>query len=50
MPNATNELKVGDEAPDFKLKSHLDTEVTLSSFKGQKNVVIAFYPVAFTPV
>ena len=50
MPNPTNELKVGDEAPDFKLPSHLDSEVTLSSFKGKKNVVLAFYPVAFTPV
>ena len=50
MPNPTNALKVGDEAPDFTLKSHLDTEITLSSFKGKKNVVLAFYPVAFTPV
>lgn len=50
MPNPTNELRAGDEAPDFKLNSHLDTEVALSSFRGKKNVVIAFYPVAFTPV
>ncbi len=50
MPNPTNELKVGDEAPDFTLPSHQDSEVTLSSFKGNKNVVLAFYPVAFTPV
>lgn len=50
MPKATNELKVGEEAPDFTLPSHLDSEVTLSSFKGKKNVVLAFYPLAFTPV
>ena len=50
MPKATNELKVGEEAPDFTLPSHLDSEITLSSFKGKKNVVLAFYPLAFTPV
>ena len=50
MPKSTNELKVGDEAPDFTLPSHLDSEITLSSFRGVKNVVMAFYPVAFTPV
>jgi peroxiredoxin len=44
--------KVGEEAPDFTLKSHLDTDtdVKLSDFRGKKNVVLAFYPLAFTPV
>jgi peroxiredoxin len=42
--------RVGEEAPDFTLKSHLDTEVKLSDFRGKKNVVLAFYPLAFTPV
>jgi peroxiredoxin len=42
--------KVGEEAPDFMLKSHLDTDVKLSDFRGKKNVVMAFYPLAFTPV
>jgi len=43
---------VGDMAPDFELKSHLekDKKVRLSDFRGQKNVVIAFYPLAWTPV
>ena len=50
MPKATNELKVGEEAPEFTLPSHLDSEITLSSYKGKKNVVLAFYPLAFTPV
>ncbi len=43
-------LKVGDKAPDFKLKSHLGDEVSLADFKGKKNVVLAFYPLSFTPV
>ena len=42
--------KVGEEAPDFTLRSHLDTDVKLSDFRGKKNVVLAFYPLAFTPV
>jgi hypothetical protein len=44
--------EVGDMAPDFELKSHLekDKKVKLSNFRGQKNVVIAFYPLAWTPV
>lgn len=43
-------LKAGDVAPDFNLKSHLEDEVSLSQFKGKKNVVLAFYPLSFTPV
>jgi peroxiredoxin len=43
-------LKAGDAAPDFKLMSHLGDEVSLSQFKGKKNVVLAFYPLSFTPV
>ena len=42
-------LRIGDPAPDFTLQSHLDTAVTLSSLRG-KNVVIAFFPLAFTPI
>jgi mycoredoxin-dependent peroxiredoxin len=42
--------KVGEEAPDFTLKSHLDSDVNLSDFRSKKNVVLAFYPLAFTPV
>ena len=43
-------LKVGDEAPDFELRSHRGGTVSLSAFRGRKNVVIAFHPLAFTPV
>ena len=50
MAKSVNAPKVGEEAPDFSLKSHLGTEVTLSTFRGKKNVVMAFYPLAFTPV
>src|SRR6266550_834122 len=44
--------EVGDLAPDFELKSHLekDKKVKLSDFRGKSNVVIAFYPLAWTPV
>jgi peroxiredoxin len=51
-------LDVGDLAPDFTLLGTGDgagrggprKRVALSSFRGQKNVMIAFYPAAFTPV
>jgi len=42
-------LQVGQMAPDFTLKSHLDKPVTLSDLRG-KNVVLAFYPMAWTPI
>jgi peroxiredoxin len=42
-------LKVGDLAPDFILPSHLDKDVKLSDFRG-KNVVLAFFPLAWTPI
>ncbi len=42
-------LKVGMMAPDFTLPSHLGSNVTLSDFRG-KNVVLAFFPLAWTPV
>jgi peroxiredoxin len=43
-------LKPGDEAPDFELRSHRGGTVKLSDFRGKKNVVVAFHPLAFTPV
>ena len=44
--------EVGDMAPEFELPSHLekDKKVKLSDFRGKKNVVLAFYPLAWTPV
>ena len=41
-------LKVGDEAPDFTLPSTSGEKVKLSDFRGKKNVVLAFFPAAFT--
>ena len=44
--------EVGDLAPDFELPSHLEKgkKVKLSDFRGKKNVVLAFYALAFTSV
>lgn len=42
-------LKIGDKAPDFKLFSSEKKEVSLSDYKG-KNVVVLFFPMAFTSV
>lgn len=44
------EVKVGDVAPDFTLKNEEGQEVTLSSFRGKKNVALAFYPFDWSPV
>jgi len=46
-PTSTT-LKVGDSAPDFTLPSTAGKPVKLSDFKGKKNVVLAFFPAAFT--
>jgi peroxiredoxin len=43
-------VEVGDEAPDFELKDQHGTPVRLSSFRGKKNVVLVFYPLAFSGV
>ena len=42
-------LKVGQPAPDFSLKSHAGDTVRLSDYRG-KNVVLAFFPLAWTPI
>ena len=43
-------LTIGQEAPDFTLKNQFGEDVTLSSFRGKKNVVIVFYPFAFSGI
>ncbi len=48
--DSTLKVKVGDPAPDFTLPSISGEEVSLSSFKGKKNVVLSFVPAAWTPV
>ncbi|HBY08719.1 MAG TPA: hypothetical protein DEH22_13400 [Chloroflexi bacterium] len=42
-------LQIGQLAPDFTLNSHLNREVTLSDYRGT-NVVLVFFPLAWTPV
>lgn len=42
--------KVGDKAPDFTLLSHLGDSVSLNEYRDQKNVVLAFHPLAWTSV
>lgn len=41
-------IQIGDIAPDFTLKDNAGRDVTLSSFRGEKQVVLAFYVFAFT--
>ena len=43
-------VEVGQQAPDFELKDQHGTPVRLSSFRGKKNVVLVFYPLAFSGV
>jgi len=42
-------VNVGDKAPDFSLPSQTGENVTLSQFRGEKNVVLYFYPKDETP-
>jgi len=42
------ELKVGDPAPDFTVKSIGLKEISLKDYRG-KNVVVLFYPLDWTP-
>ena len=42
------QLKVGQPAPDFTLTDTEGKPVSLHDFKGKKNVVLAFYVLAFT--
>ena len=46
----TQPLSVGAVAPDFELPNQDRVSVRLSTFLGKQNVVIAFHPLAFTPV
>ena len=43
-------VKVGDRAPEFTLPSIAGRKVSLSQYRGRKNVVLSFVPAAFTPV
>jgi len=43
-------LSVGQVAPDFTLRDQHGKSVSLSDFKGLKNVVVVFYPFAFSGI
>ena len=43
-------LTIGQAAPEFNLMDQHGTNVSLSSFKGKKNVVVLFYPFAFSGI
>jgi len=47
---ATASPEIGQVAPDFKLKGPGGQFVTLTEYRGKKNVLLAFYPLAFSPV
>ena len=40
--------QVGQEAPDFTMPATLGESVTLSQYRGQKNVVLSFYVLDWT--
>ena len=43
-------VKAGQQAPDFTLPAVSGKRITLSYFRGKRNVVLSFVPAAFTPV
>lgn len=43
-------LEIGKEAPDFTLQNQFGEDVKLSDFRGKKNVVLVFFPMAFTGI
>ena len=43
-------LQVGDVAPDFELPASGNHPIKLSDYRGKKNVLLAFFPFAFSPV
>jgi len=47
-PVSNTRLKAGDMAPDFTLPDTDNKPVKLSDFRGKKNVVLSFFPAAFT--
>ncbi|MFE5330134.1 peroxiredoxin [Embleya sp. NPDC056575] len=43
-------VEIGSEAPDFELRNQHGEGVRLADFRGEKNVLLVFYPFAFTGV
>jgi len=50
MEGRMTTLQVGDLAPDFTLPATSDEPICLNSYRGKKNVVLAFYPFDWSPV
>jgi len=48
--DSTLKVQVGDPAPDFSLPTIDGNTITLTEFRGKKNVVLSFIPAAWTPV
>ena len=49
MKESDMALRVGQFAPDFCLESHDKKLIRLSDYRGRRNVVLAFFPLAWTP-
>ena len=43
-------ITIGQAAPEFELVNQHGEKVSLASFKGEKNVVVLFYPFAFSGI
>ena len=43
-------IEIGQEAPDFTLKNQHGEEVSLASFRGEKSVLLMFFPFAFSGI
>jgi len=41
---------IGQTAPELTLSSHLDQTIRLADYRGKCNVVLAFFPLAWTPI
>jgi peroxiredoxin len=50
FPQNAPSPKVGEIAPDFTLRGTAGGKVTLSDLRGQKHVLLAFFPAAFSEV
>ena len=50
MTASSEPLPVGATAPDFTLKDQNGEDFSLADFRGRKNVVVVFYPFAFSGI
>ncbi|AEJ38938.1 hypothetical protein TPY_0743 [Sulfobacillus acidophilus TPY] len=50
MASETKTLRVGDQAPTFRLPTKDDRTVDLADYRGRRSVILVFYPLAWTPV